>query len=68
MHARSTAAQAVKNNLRTTELKADKSLILAQQKVCTLKRFGIHVIISTMMDFALHGPLDLLESVKFFRF
>ena len=33
MHARSTATQAVKNNIRSTELAADKSLILAQQKV-----------------------------------
>ena len=33
MHARSTATQAVKNNIRSTELAADRSLILAQQKV-----------------------------------
>ena len=33
MHARSTASQAVKNNLRITELMADKNLILGQQKV-----------------------------------
>lgn len=32
MHARSTATQAVKNNLRITELMADKNLILGQQK------------------------------------
>lgn len=33
MHARSTATQAVKNNLRDTELLADKNIILGQQKV-----------------------------------
>lgn len=32
IHARSTASQAVKNNLRITELMADKNLILGQQK------------------------------------
>lgn len=32
LHARSTASQAVKNNLRITELMADRSLILGQQK------------------------------------
>lgn len=33
MHARSTATQAVKNNLRITEIQADSSLILNSQKV-----------------------------------
>ena len=33
LHARSTASQAVKNNLRITELMADGSIILGQQKV-----------------------------------
>ncbi|CAH1777067.1 unnamed protein product [Owenia fusiformis] len=32
MHARSTASQAVKNNLKTTEIMADGSIILSQQK------------------------------------
>jgi len=32
LHARSTASQSVKNNLRITELMADKSIILCQQK------------------------------------
>ncbi len=32
-HARSTASQAVKNNIRITELMADKNIILKQQKV-----------------------------------
>ena len=36
MHARSTASQAVKNNLRITELMADKNIILGQQKVGTV--------------------------------
>ena len=35
MHARSTATQAVKNNLRITEIQADSSLILNSQKVST---------------------------------
>ena len=38
MLARSTATQAVKNNIRSTELAADKSLILAQQKVYKRKK------------------------------
>ena len=33
IHARSTASQAVKNNIRITELMADPNPILAQQKV-----------------------------------
>lgn len=33
MHARSTATQSVKNNLRITEIQADSSLILNAQKV-----------------------------------
>lgn len=33
MHARCTASQAVKNNLRNTELMADKNLIHCQLKV-----------------------------------
>ena len=37
MHARSTASQAIKNNVRITELMADKSIILSQQKVRVCK-------------------------------
>lgn len=33
IHARSTATQAVKSNLKITELMADQNLILGQQKV-----------------------------------
>ena len=33
LHARSTASQAIKNNIKITELMADKNLILGQQKV-----------------------------------
>ena len=33
MHARSTASKSVKNNLRITELMADKNIILSQHKV-----------------------------------
>ncbi|ELT94042.1 hypothetical protein CAPTEDRAFT_154890 [Capitella teleta] len=42
MHARSTASQAIKNNLKETELMADQSLILGQQKT--------HSIISDHLD------------------
>ncbi|XP_013386771.1 spermatogenesis-associated protein 4-like [Lingula anatina] len=41
MHARSTASQAVKNNLRITELMADNSFILGQQKAQEI--IGSHV-------------------------
>merc|ERR1711976_403149 len=46
MHARSTASQAVKNNLRITELMADKTLILGQQKA--------HDIISNHIEYRRH--------------
>jgi len=42
IHARSTASQAVKNNIRNTELEADKNIILCQQKA--------HTIITNHMD------------------
>jgi len=35
MHARTTASQAVKNNLKGTELKAQPSILHTQFKVCT---------------------------------
>ena len=43
MHARSTATQAVKNNLRITEIQADSSLILNAQKVCRERWMNISV-------------------------
>lgn len=36
VHARSTASQAVKNNLRSTELMADRNIILGQEKAQTI--------------------------------
>lgn len=41
MHARSTATQAVKNNLRITEIQADCSLILNAQKVSKHKYLNL---------------------------
>lgn len=43
MHARSTAAKAIKNNLRITEEMADRNVILTSQKVCLYIFVMLHI-------------------------